>query len=106
MAAKDTDVYKQTVALLKVIIEVHRNLPRDLKPVLGTEVHRQAVAAAAADGVVLHVTGTLSGANVPGHSLREIAIIDSDGDLAGRRAFRPLELEPGTEIETTLTLQF
>ena len=73
---------------------------------LGSEVHRQPVDAATAQDSVLTVLATLHGADVEGHAVREMAIIDSDGDLAGRRAFRPLELEPGTEIETTLTLQF
>lgn len=73
---------------------------------LGNEVHRQPVGSATADGVVLTVLAVLHGADVEGHAIREIAIIDSDGEIAGRRAFRPLELELGTEIETTLTLQF
>ncbi|NQY77913.1 MAG: phage tail protein [Halomonas sp.] len=73
---------------------------------LGNEVHRQPVDSATAQDTLLTVLATLRGADVEGYAVREIAIIDSDGDLAGRRAFRPLELEPGTEIETTLTLQF
>jgi|TARA_A100001518_G_C1223470_1_gene69339 phage-related tail fiber protein len=73
---------------------------------LGAEVHRQAVTGATADGVVLHITGTLSGADVPGHSLRELGIFDAEGGLAGRRVFAPMELDPGTEIDATLDLQF
>lgn len=73
---------------------------------LGSEVHRQPVDAATAQGPVLIVLATLHGEDIEGYAVREMAIIDSDGDLAGRRAHRPLELEPGTEIETTLTLQF
>lgn len=73
---------------------------------LGSEVHRQAVDAATADGVILTVTGTLAGDDVQGHAIREIGIFDADGELAGRRAFSPLELDPGTEIDATLDLQF
>jgi len=73
---------------------------------LGAEVHRQAVDAATPDGVLLHITGTLAGDDVQGHAIREIGIFDSDGELAGRRAFSPLELDPGTEIDATLDLQF
>lgn len=73
---------------------------------LGAEVHRQAVEIAAADGVVLRVTGTLSGDDVQGHAISEIGLIDADGDLAARRAFSPIELDPGTEIDATLDLQF
>lgn len=73
---------------------------------LGAEVHRQAVDTATADGVVLRVTGTLSGDDVQGYAIREIGLFDADGDLAARRAFSPLELDPGTEIDATLDLQF
>ena len=73
---------------------------------LGAEVHRQSVDSANAEGVRLHVTGVLRGDDVPGYAIREIGIFDSDGDLAGRRAFSPLELDPGTEIDATLDLQF
>jgi phage-related tail fiber protein len=73
---------------------------------LGSEVHRQAVDAATSTGVILTVTGTLSGDDVQGYAIREVGIFDKDGDLAGRRAFSPLELDPGTEIDATLDLQF
>lgn len=73
---------------------------------LGNEVHRDPVAAATPEGVRLHVTGVLKGADVPGHAIREIGLIDSEGGLAGRRAFSPLELDPGTEIDATIDLQF
>lgn len=73
---------------------------------LGAEVHRQGVASATAESVRLHVTGVLKGEDVSGHPIREVGIFDSDGDLAGRRAFSPLELDPGTNIDATLDLQF
>jgi phage-related tail fiber protein len=73
---------------------------------LGAEVHRQAVATATPDGVLLHITATLAGDDVIGHAIREIGLFDSDGDLAARRAFSPLELDSGTEIDATLDLQF
>lgn len=73
---------------------------------LGIEMHRQAVDSALADGVLVTVLATLRGDDVPGHAIREIGIFDADGDLAGRRAFAPKELDAGTELETTLDLQF
>lgn len=73
---------------------------------LGAEVHRQPVIEATADGTVLTVTDTLRGADVTGLPIREAAMIDSDGDLAGRRTLGPLELAPGTNIDITQTLQF
>jgi len=73
---------------------------------LGAEVHRQLVLSATAVGTVLAVSDVLRGADVAGLAIREMAIIDSDGELAGRRAFGALELAPGTDIDTTLTLQF
>lgn len=73
---------------------------------LGDEVHRQSVESATPEGVRLLVTGVLKGEDVTGHAIREIGLIDSDGGLAGRRAFSPLELDPGTEIDATVELQF
>lgn len=73
---------------------------------LGDEVHRQAVDSATADGVLLTVLATLRGDDVQGHAIREIGLFDADGDLAARRVFSPLELDPGTEIDATLDLQF
>ena len=78
----------------------------DEQTALGDEVHRQVVGAATPDGVLLHVTATLSGADVPGYAIRELGLFDSDGELAARRAFSPIELDPGTEIDSTLDLQF
>jgi phage-related tail fiber protein len=73
---------------------------------LGAEVHRQAVGAATPSGVILTVLATLSGNDVQGQAIREIGLFDADGTLAARRAFSPLELDPGTEIDATLDLQF
>lgn len=73
---------------------------------LGNEIHRQQVVEATADGTVLTVTDTLHGSDVPEKPIREVAIIDSDGDLAGRRTLGPVELADGTNIDITLTLQF
>lgn len=82
------------------------NPASDEDTALGNEVHRQPVDAATPQGQVLTVLATLHGEDIEGYTIREMAIFDSDGDLAGRRAHRPLELEPGTKIEATLTLQF
>lgn len=73
---------------------------------LGDEVHREPVIDATPEGVRLHVTGVLKGDDVPGQAIREVGLIDSEGGLAGRRAFSPLELDPGTEIDATIDLQF
>lgn len=73
---------------------------------LRTEVHRQPVDSATPEGVTLHVLTVLHGESVPGHAIRELGLIDSDGDLAARRTFGAKELESGTELEITLDLQF
>jgi len=72
---------------------------------LGAEVYRQ-TPTTNANGTVLTVDAILSGDQVQGSKLREVGVIDADGDLAGRRAFAPKEIEPGTEIEATFELQF
>ena len=72
---------------------------------LGAEIVRQAPTTSA-DGTVLTVDAVLQGDDVVGSTLREVGIIDSDGDLAGRRAFAPKQLEAETDIEATLELQF
>mgnify|MGYP006428556563 CR=1 FL=1 len=73
---------------------------------LDNEAHRQSPDSAVADGVTLTVQATLSGASVPGLSIQEIGLFDSDGDLAARRVHSPLELDSGTSIVATLDLQF
>ena len=72
---------------------------------LGAEIYRH-MPTTSADGTVLTVDAILQGDNVTGSTLREVGVIDSDGDLAGRRAFAPKQLETETDIEATLELQF
>ena len=73
---------------------------------LGNEVYRHPVGGATADGVLLHITATLGGDSVLGHAIREVGVFDADGELAARRAFRPVELDAGTEMDVTLDLQY
>ena len=72
---------------------------------LGSEIYRQ-TPTTTADGTILTVDAILEGGKVTGSTLREVGVIDSDGDLAGRRAFAPKQLESETDIEATLELQF
>lgn len=73
---------------------------------LGGRVYSHAPDGREVDGPVLKITAVLHGEDVEGHQLREVGLIDSDGDLAGRRVFAPKELEAGTELETTIEIQY
>jgi len=73
---------------------------------LESEVHRQPVDSAVADGVALKLWARLHGDSVLGLAIREIGFFDSEGDLASRRVHSPLELDPGSSIVSTLDLQF
>jgi hypothetical protein len=73
---------------------------------LEAQVHSQLVDEVSAQGVILTVRTVLDGSSVPGAAITEVGLYDSQGGLAGRRVFLPKELEAGTELETTLELQF
>lgn len=72
---------------------------------LESEVHRNSLEEASASGTVLTCTGTLTGEE-SGEKVTEVGIFDADGDLMGRRTFRPKELESESSLEFTLIFQF
>lgn len=73
---------------------------------LEAEFHRQALTTAGADGVMLQVTGTLSGEDAGNALVTEVGVFADDGTLMGRRVFQPKQLEPQTSIDFTLDFQF
>lgn len=74
--------------------------------VLQAEVVRTPVGSQAPSGVTLSINAEVDGDLTQGAALTEVGLIDSDGDLAGRRVFSPLQLDPGTRLKTTFNLIF
>lgn len=72
---------------------------------LESEVHRNSLESASASDTVLSCTGTLTGEE-SGEAISEVGIFDADGDLMGRRAFKPKQLESESSLEFTLDFQF
>lgn len=78
--------------------------PEDIQ--LQNEVARTIVSNRTPDGVTLSITAEINGEQTSGATLTEVGLIDSDGDLAGRRVFSPIQLDSGTSITTTFNLIF
>lgn len=72
---------------------------------LESEVHRNALETASASGTVLTCKGTLTGEE-SGEEITEVGVFDADGDLMGRRSFKPKTLESESSLEFTLDFQF
>jgi len=111
-----TDVYREKVAAaaasggsLPAASEIafgtgtSGSSPDDIS--LESEVHRNSLEEAAASGTVLTCTGTLTGEESE-EEITEVGIFDVDGDLMGRRSFKPKRLEKESSLEFTLDFQF
>jgi hypothetical protein len=73
---------------------------------LQAEVARTPVSSQSPSGVTLTIEAEVDGDLTQGATLTEVGLIDSDGGLAGRRVFSPLQLDPGTRLKTTFNLIF
>lgn len=73
---------------------------------LESEVHRQNLGSATPDGTILTCTGKLQGSDSGENEITEVGIFDAEGDLMGRRVFRPKELEPESSLEFTINFQY
>lgn len=72
---------------------------------LESEVHRNSLETASASDMILTCAGTLTGQE-SGAEITEVGIFDADGDLMGRRAFKPKTLEEESSLEFTINFQF
>lgn len=60
----------------------------------------------AESGVMLTLTGTITGVQAGSNIIREVGIFANDGTLMGRRVVSAKELEPESEIEFELVFQY
>lgn len=111
-----TDVYREKVAAAaaaggslpaasEIAFGTGTTSPSVDDTALESEVHRNSLESATADGSVLTCTGTLTGEE-SGEQVTEVGIFDADGDLMGRRTFLPKQLEAESSLEFTLNFQF
>lgn len=73
---------------------------------LSNQVIETPIISAIPEGVTLSIEAEVSGDLTQGATLTEVGLIDSDGDLAGRRVFSPLQLDVGTKLKTKFNLIF
>lgn len=73
---------------------------------LESEVHRQDLEDASADETLLICSGTLDGEDSGDNKITEVGVFDADGDLMGRRVFKPKELEKESSLKFTLEFQY
>ena len=73
---------------------------------LESEVHRQVLDSAEADGMMLICKGVLQGEDSGDSRITETGVFAEDGTLMGRRVFKPKELEPESDLEFTLEFQY
>lgn len=112
-----TEVYRQKVsaaaasggslpAASTIAFGIGTTAPGPADTALETEVHRQDLGSAYADGTVLTCSGKLQGSDSGDNQITEVGVFDAAGDLMGRRVFQPKELEPESSLEFTLNFQY